>query len=429
MFSNVTYASYIQDLNYPIPEQLVQIQEWKTINCYGGAYEFLPSLYEWISWGFNPEDYSKLKAEDAIKTKHNEVNTWEISYGDRFCKLMYNFSDYNLISFISMYNELIPYQSVAYGDENLKFNYPFDIREYSWLELQFNSIDWKDQERWLKIRKYLLNNMPDYIDFGWSKSNKENNYKTMKNNWTDSSMWSKILSLTDDIEINEKNKEFLYRTNIPKTITLFSNLSPTAWSLPASPGDFGLIGNIGYNTSLVSKTRKDYSYFHSIGKNVWNYSPYNMWRSAPYASRWYFADIVNAVAGELNMRAGRNKEDTYPYDTIPDYFWNKNNIILPISKGSNRKQGIQKIYEYCKIMNCLPYTTSPNLSCVDVIFHYSTEIFQCLDNPYKFIPFMAKKSNEVRAEIEKNEKIEIDNSTWYYTIAYMINARGVDEYK
>lgn len=56
MFSNVTYASYIQDLNYPIPEQLVQIQEWKTINCYGGAYEFLPSLYEWISWGFNPEN-------------------------------------------------------------------------------------------------------------------------------------------------------------------------------------------------------------------------------------------------------------------------------------------------------------------------------------------------------------------------------------
>lgn len=124
---------------------------------------------------------------------------------------MYNFSDYNLISFISMYNELIPYQSVAYGDENLKFNYPFDIREYSWLGLQFNSIDWKEQERWLKIRKYLLNNMPDYIDFGWSKSNKENNYKTIKNNWADSPMWSKILSLTDDIEINQHYIELIYR--------------------------------------------------------------------------------------------------------------------------------------------------------------------------------------------------------------------------
>lgn len=422
IFSTNIYASYIQDLDYPVPEQLIQVQPWKEINCNGGSYEFLPNFYEWVSWGFNPTDFKKLKPEDAIETKHNEVNTWEVSYADRFCKLMYNFSSYNLVSFISMYNELIPYQNVAYGDINLKFNYPFDIREYSWIGLYFNSIDWKEQERWLQIRNYLSDDIPDYIN----GNNLELNIENELLNQTKTSF-----QYNDKNE--ERNKEFLYKTNIPKIITLFDNILPTSWSLPASPGDFGLIGNIEDSHgrkkySLVKETRKDYSYSHKINKQIWENSPYNMWRYAAYASRWYFPDIVNAIAGELNMRT-KISNSTYPYNNIPQYFWEVDNIIIPISENTDKKQGIQKFYDYCRIMKCLPYNIQPKAEYADIIFKYSKEIFQYLNNPYKFVPSMAFNSNEIRDKISEIENIEIDFSTWYYTIAYMINARGVAGYE
>lgn len=410
--SNV-YASYIQDLDYSMPEQLMKIQKWKYINCIGGSYEFIPTIYEWILWGYNPDDYSNLTSEDAITTKHNEVNSWEVSYADRFCKYMYNFYDYNLVSFISMYNELIPYYQVSYGDENLKFNYPFDIREYSWEDLEFNDIDWNNQENWLKIRKYLSNNKK-FID--------------IKN------LDIKNLSIKDEEEI----RQFLYKTNIPKTITMCNNNLPNIWCLPSSPYDFGLIGRISKNDtnnfyySLVPEIRKDYSYSHKSqenNKNIWKNQPYDMWRYASYASRWHFADIINMIAGELNMRFGKKEDEVYPYNKIPNYFWENNNIIIPIKESKDKKDGINKIYKYCLIMDCAKYNYPPNVTQVNIIYKYSKDILEVLGYPYKFLSSMAEESQTIRKIISEKEKIYIDDSTWYYTLSYLINSQGLSSYK
>lgn len=425
-------ASYIKDIDLPVPDKLCESAQWEQVDCIGGAYSFLPTLYEWISWGYDPEDYNDLEPDDAILTRHSEVNTWEMSYADRFCRSMYNLESYNLVSFLSMYNELIPYQSVAYGDKNLKFNYPFDIREYSWEQMNFNEIDWQIQEHWLDIRHYLS-------DSNYYKITDEDEY------WSDDEIWEEVLEYSNN-DFNDYfiNREFLYKTNIPKTLTLFDNISPTEWTLPASVCDFGLIGRVvptsgistypdDVNFYLVPETRKDYSYSHKDLYGYWNNSPYGMWRYAPYASRWFFADIVNAAAGELNQRRRLKDGEAYPYKEIPEYLLSDKNISIPIKRINDEIEGIGLIYDYCRVMKCARYNERPDLEHSRLILSkYREDIWDEVSEsgkkPYKFFSYMAEESKKLKNKIEKKENIKITDSTWYYTIEYTVNANGVEGY-
>lgn len=400
IFTIPVYASYIDDLDFPVPDKLIEFKSWNQVNCDGGTYLFLPTLYEWVSWGYDSADYKYLEPEDAIYTEHFEVNTWQMSYADRYCKAMFNLQDYNLVSFLTMYNELIPFQKVADGDENLKFNYPFDIREYSWKKMNFNEIDWETQKHWLKIRKYVSD-----------------------------------------------EEEFLFKTNIPEAVSMFGNKYPNTWQIPAIPSDWGLIGRIieptrsknkaktypenDINFYRTSETRKDISYFDRNNYSInWEQSPYIIWRYSQYASRWFFPDIVNAVAGELNYRWVHDK--SFEYKNIPDYFFEAPNLILPIPKTKNVLKGIKLAYEYCRIMECTKFDTEPNEEQIEAILKYTSKIKKSIKDskvfPYKFIDYMSEDTKSIKKYIEEKEKIKISDSNWYYTIAYLVNSNGVEGY-
>jgi len=448
-------ASFIQDIDLPVPDKLCKSAKWEQIDCKGGSYSFLPTMYEWISWGYDPESYKDLEPEDAISTNHNEVNTWELSYADRFCRNMYNLNSYNLVSFLTMYNELIPYQSVAYGDENLKFNYPFDIREYSWERLNFNEIDWEMQSHWLDIRHYFKSSGgKDYSDLGWGAENSKDGVLYSKiaeedKYWLDDNVWKEILEYAEkDFDDYFENREFLYKTNIPKTLTLFDNILPTQWTLPASVCDFGLIGRVvsssgssgnvktypdDENFYLIPEARKDYSYSHKDLYDFWDNPPYGMWRYSPYASRWFFADIVNAAAGELNQRMILKDGESCPYSRIPEYLLNDKDISAPVKRLYNEIEGIGLAYDYCKAMECSKFSEAPNLKHSKVILSkYRNRLWNAVSTgrkkPYKFLSSMADNSKWLKEIIEDKEKISISDSTWYYTMAYMVNAKGVEGY-
>ena len=454
-FTVLAEASYITDIDIPVPDKLAESAKWEQFNCRGGSYTFLPTMYEWVAWGNDPEDYKYLEPDDAIPTEHTEVNTWELSYAHRFCRNMYDLEGYNMVSFITMYNELIPYQSVAYGDKNLKFNYPFDIREYSWERLNFNDVDWKMQQHWLDIRHYLKDSAGSTVaDLGWGLEDEKGEkayYKISDEDkyWLDDESWKEILEYErKDHNDYFVNREFLYKTNIPKTVTLFDNILPSRWTLPASVTDFGLIGRVvpisrrksdistypnDDNFYLLPETRKDYSYSHKDIYDNWDNPPYGLWRYAPYASRWFFADIVNAVAGELNQRYLLKEGDEYPYKKIPNYLLDGSNINIPIRLKHDEVEGIGLAYDYCKAMECARYNDAPNLEVARFLLdNYRKAIWNEVSEngkkPYKFFPYMAEGAKGLKKIIEDTEKIHISDSTWYYTIAYMVNANGVEGY-
>ena len=84
-------------------------------------------------------------------------------------------------------------------------------------------------------------------------------------------------------------------------------------------------------------------------------------------------------------------------------------------------------------MECARYNDAPNLEVARFLLdNYRKAIWNEVSEngkkPYKFFPYMAEGAKGLKKIIEDTEKIHISDSTWYYTIAYMVNANGVEGY-
>ncbi len=283
------------------------------------------------------------------------------------------FPHYNLISVIAAFN-------LATDDpgHNYKIitNYPVNERKYKWLNMDLDYMDFEDIVKGVYYDKF------------------------------DVDLWNGLIKLN---------------------VSFFYNWTPEIFNHPLILQEYGLLPDgiphkdyqytgfyewenshldeyVIYYLDNKNKTAPldNYIKTQELAKKELKESelPSKIWRHASYSSRWCFSDLINGLAGDTDRHQH------------PEY--NDNDDIY---------DGIMLIPQLESLWS---NTTADTIGDIDAVLKYRDFIINLSDSDYRYTG--QNRYWKLKKYLEKEYGLEVDNTTWKYTVAYLITSKGVRRY-
>ncbi len=312
-------------------------------------------------------DIDYVEIDKPIPTNINDINQKMLKHLDRY------FPHYNLISVIAAFNLAIDDPGHNY---KIITNYPVNERKYKWLNMDLDYMDFEDIVKGVYYDKFDVD-----LWNGLIKSNVSFFYDWTPEIFNHPLILQEYGLLPDGIPHKDYQYTGFYEwenSHLDEYVIYYlDNKNKTA------PLD-----NYIETQELAKKELKE------------SKLPSKIWRHASYSSRWCFSDLINGLAGDTDRHQH------------PEY--NDNDDIY---------DGIMLIPQLESLWS---NTTADTIGDIDAVLKYQDFIINLSDSDYRYTG--QNRYWKLKKYLEKEYGLEVDNTTWKYTVAYLITSKGVRRY-
>lgn len=316
---------------------------------------------------FKQWDIDYIEVKEAISTNINDINERMLKYLDRY------FSKYNLISVIAAFN-----LATVDPGHNYKIitNYPVNERKYTWLNMNLDYMDFEDIVKGVHYDNFNVD-----LWNGLIKPSVSFFYDWTPEIFNHPIVLQEYGLLPDGIPHKDYQYTGFYEwenTHLNEYVIYYlDNKSKVA------PLD---------NYLKIQELAKEEIKESSLTKKIW--------RHANYSSKWHFADLINGLAGDTD----RHKH--------PDY-----------SNSEDIYEGIMLIQQ----LESLWSGSIPNdIGNINAVLEYKDFIINLSSRDYRYTG--QEQYWKLKDYLRKEYGLYIDNTTWHYTVAYLITSKGVKRY-